>query len=100
MNQIDKLMDLVDAYGNACYFRREVYIDKYKEIRDALAAALPKWQPIETAPKDGTLILVREQRCSGLAIRWDNGWKYESGHTSWLDPEHWMPLPAPPSDQL
>ena len=28
------------------------------------------WQPISTAPKDGTLIIVREERCSALAVRW------------------------------
>jgi hypothetical protein len=54
------------------------------------------WQTIETAPQDGTLILVREPRCSGLAVMYLHGWKYESGNICYLEPTHWMPLPPPP----
>lgn len=56
------------------------------------------WQSISTAPKDGTLIIVREKRCSALAVMWVDGWKYESGLVSYLEPTHWMPLPPPPKD--
>lgn len=57
-----------------------------------------QWQPIETAPRDGTLVLIREpRRCSGLAAMFWGGWKYEFGGICYLEPTHWMPLPAAPT---
>lgn len=62
------------------------------------------WQPIETAPKDGTRFLVcREPGDSDLEIvewathRPEGGW-YNGDWTYELDSfTHWMPLPDPPS---
>ena len=67
-----------------------------------------EWQPIETAPKDGSDILLGGCQ-HGPAIRvasWGNG-RYlgpKKGYErDWCDgpqygfaPTHWMPLPAPP----
>ena len=62
------------------------------------------WQPIETAPKDGTLILVWDgrQAFSGFWGRVSHplnplGWV--GGHCQInhiTQPTHWMPLPSPP----
>lgn len=77
-----------------------------------LYAALPvegvtaDWKPIETAPKDGTRILVGgtpggpsvriaewgNGRYRGRVNGYEQGWVYHPGHT--CDPTHWMPLPA------
>lgn len=61
------------------------------------------WQPIETAPKDGTMILAYEH--DGLPIyrdtKWqDGGWLWAEiidGYDAGWSPSHWMPLPAPPA---
>lgn len=74
-----------------------------------------EWQPIETAPKDGTPILlscVRDRtgkRCVALAW-WDGGMWADAMYWSDADQQfsiplfvsnttHWMPLPTPPNAQ-
>ena len=65
------------------------------------------WKPIETAPKDGTIILVGVwdygpdiASASWNGKFWDMelyGYQY-CGDPEFSDPTHWMPLPAPPED--
>jgi hypothetical protein len=62
-----------------------------------------KWQPIETAPKDGTEILVWRKGWlyphNALWQEFDEGGSFENPFTDdFMDPpSHWMPLPAPPA---
>lgn len=69
------------------------------------------WNPIETAPKDGTRILAVEDG-NVLAVIWGNrrvdyndifcslpdGWVIWNGDIGpvAINPTHWMPLPEPP----
>jgi hypothetical protein len=69
------------------------------------------WQPIETAPKDGTRILGFNRCDDGIAIyRWDVQPYHKKPRPYWQmeccinqrwfsegrQPTHWMPLPEPP----
>ena len=81
------------------------------------------WQPIKTAPRDGTAVLVMRdnwpgtksghaEKCTGhntyVAEFWDSEGRDHTGRwvcymdsvhepTCPVEPTHWMPLPAPPS---
>ncbi|WP_424441089.1 DUF551 domain-containing protein [Parvibaculum sp.] len=60
----------------------------------------PEWQPIETAPKDGTKILLTGPHdANGRYMEVCGYWK-DRFPVTWMDghgePTHWMPLPAPP----
>ena len=68
---------------------------------------MTEWQPIETAPKDGTKVLLG--RFSGTGTDHDGrvrvDWYRQLGdsYIGWGDfnmrywpPTHWMPIPPPP----
>jgi hypothetical protein len=65
---------------------------------------MTEWQPIDTAPKDGTVIIVYGYKNDRPNVQthyyqtaaWvGNGWTNASN--SWLkDVTHWIALPAPP----
>ena len=71
-----------------------------------------KWQPIETAPKDGTQILVWSPY-RHTCVTWYSG-QYDDQPHGWIDwftgkeyggnwyahkATHWMPLPDPPKER-
>lgn len=64
---------------------------------------MKKWQPIETAPKDGTWVLAYNPVCGVYKTRFDganwpmNGWDKNEG-TWYPAPYWWMLLPAMPDD--
>ena len=59
-----------------------------------------EWQPIETAPKDGTEVLLSEY--GEIYIGWcgKNGWHFIGIdiEPKYNAPSNWMPLPPPPSE--
>lgn len=59
-----------------------------------------RWQPIETAPKDGTRVLLVNPLCWVGAGSFRDGYQgpafYFEGSTLKSHPTHWMPLPPPP----
>lgn len=78
-----------------------------KKQLEALEAERDKWkewQPIETAPKDGTWVLLGwfelpgMPRCGVLWHSRDNRWcdVHHVLHNAQSPPTHWMPLPDPP----
>lgn len=76
-----------------------------------------KWMPIETAPKDGTLIMVykyvKPWRVMGTAYWCVVGTFGNTEISGWIsrgitdppgnlglgEPTHWMPLPEPPKPE-
>lgn len=78
------------------------------------------WQPIETAPRDQTAILVHRniwpgtysgfsEECNGHNTYVAEWWGDSPAHGKWvcymdavqdpecpIEPTHWMPLPTPP----
>jgi len=81
-----------------------------ERIRDmAMAQAKPAsalsqsdavWQPIATAPKDGTQVLLFRAGKSMVQGWWNRGGAFHMPHWSTpsglFDPTHWRPLPPPP----
>ena len=61
-----------------------------------------EWQPIETAPKDGTRFIAWGPNLAVAECEWreawahyDAGW-YRSNQHPVVEPTHWQPLPSPP----
>ncbi len=58
----------------------------------------PKWQPIGTAPRDGTNILIYEADEGTVRVA---RWRDDTIPTGWTgserSPSHWLPLPLPPN---
>lgn len=59
------------------------------------------WQLIETAPKDGSTMLLwsAKARYKPVVGKWVESWKsWQSQPGAWtVNPTHWMPLPEPPA---
>jgi hypothetical protein len=108
---------LADAYGAvaASISNLSKQIEKGEQVHDrnglpwspavpGNAGAVEAWQPMETAPKDGTEILAYwgpkvdgGDNCIDTTI-WHE-WKWtdpEDTDTEYAAPTHWMPLPAAP----
>lgn len=91
MTSLQEIETLHSALGEA---------EKYaKDLERQLAER--QWKPIETAPKDGSSILVFNGKTG--AVHWDGaGWvagiSCSNGSAFYLGnpPTHWMPLPPPP----
>lgn len=63
--------------------------------------SIENWQPIETAPKDGTRLLVFSPVDGVVSSHWEAGtWQglpWRAPHNAAkAAPTYWMPLPAPP----
>lgn len=64
-------------------------------VDEEVAPPAPRWQPIATAPRDGTRIIVAWANGAVESAQfWTRDGKW-NGHSR-TNPTHWMPLPAPP----
>lgn len=72
--------------------------------------AMSEWQPIETAPRDGTSVLLYgpyqwedyDSRTveAGAVVGYFDGYRWRldnaNPYADYCNATHWMPLPAPP----
>jgi hypothetical protein len=76
-------------------------------LREALDYAKSQWKPIDTAPRDGTAVLLWRAGADDPRVAWF-GTDIEDGSTAWIiaageffsvvfdAPTHWMALPEVP----
>jgi Lar family restriction alleviation protein len=107
----DVLYCAVDEYHRAyvtcsnCFAEGPVVRDEEIGSAAAIAQAAAAWnqrstwQPIETAPRDGTKFLAWDGE-ELIAWRYEGRWIYgqemESPYLTHWSPTHWQPLPIPP----
>ena len=110
IKKLEYVLDIGDVQSAAAWFA-----NYGQDTLAVLEDALNPWQPIETAPKDETKVLISNgvwvvTAKYGLSSNCDN---WDEGKVSWWDcleeecddswyntefePTHWMPLPNPPS---
>lgn len=101
LDALDAITDDVDGTGLNTMPSFDKAIDAIAALREALAQPAPeRWMPIETAPKDVTILLYGAKRlemCVGMHHSRD-GWVTDTT-SEWMSmypPTHWMPLPAAP----
>lgn len=121
--ELDEKLAKMDAFGRTPLFaslpadeqgrlnRQHSLMEQYSAVLGERIAAFTAWQPIETAPRDGSLILGTDGLNVG-AMWWDPArepgypwafvgeWMGKAQENAWQEgqhgPKHWMPLPAPP----
>lgn len=79
----------------------------YSTISRVLREAADGWRPIETAPRDGTEIMLSgitpgtSNRWQGVGAWWHDDWRddEENNMFGFHAPSHWRPLPPPPSPE-
>ena len=95
----DYINRLADHFGIPRYMTKQLRLPEKQSSG---------WQPIETAPKDGTVVLCWDEfkECDlmwyGIIQQWNKpkdilGWMYVATNTECY-PTHWMPLPKPPTE--
>jgi hypothetical protein len=99
----------ISAGYDPAQFKDKASMAKAREILAALEAQFStprnEWQRIESAPRDGTLILVF---APGTSAKWEGdlgnlislcAWHESAGFCicELREPTHWQPLPAPPA---
>lgn len=92
------------AASAECEFHAAL-VAAWPTISRVLREAAEGWRPIETAPKDGTRVLLFGPRTDGsgnyqdVGGWWRNNWRpFEDDYCAFNHPHYWRPLPSPPSE--
>ncbi|WP_375187713.1 hypothetical protein [Sphingobium yanoikuyae] len=114
MTDITELRSWLLCSASGDELRRNGYIctarlmDEFRALLDRLEAAERGWQPIETAPRDGTwfwaLWPVHTVEDQQQATSWQPWHRSEeprfcnsADSIDWCQPTHWRPLPDAPA---
>ena len=73
---------------------QKVLVDA-KECAEARRDGERLWQPMETAPRDGTAVLLSIEDSVDAAIFWKEQWLFRGEIPLTGEPDAWMPLPKP-----
>lgn len=60
---------------------------------------MTEWQPIETAPRDGKLIVVYTEGIVDIAFYGAREHWVTFAFNRGKSPTHWIPLPEPPEEE-
>lgn len=100
----------ITVAGNECEcgvydFSKDDRIAALLDALKELGVEVPQWMPIDSAPKDGTPVLVVKAPYLPCVCEWADtyGWiepdeEIEWGKESNYKPTHWMPLPTKPKE--
>lgn len=99
--RVGALSDIDDADHDVADLCLECAEKAVAMLREARSLPRAGWQPIETAPKDGTWVLLYEQPQPGWSApahvaQWSRGEWQEAGEYGVNDATHWQPLPEAP----
>lgn len=106
MQQPDKQREAFEAWWDSTFTGVPTSVEEWRVGWQAWQAAQQtQWLPIETAPKDGTVVDIWSKMYGRLTayVRTDLGdgnvfyEQTEGGYTCVRDVTHWMPLPQGPN---
>lgn len=94
----DGSYDCFKYHGNTILTALEMVRELTQDDESSLMAKANVWQPIETAPKDGTRFLAYRKSIYPVVCFWN---EKHLGTREWgfhplENPTHWMPLPTLP----
>lgn len=114
LNSVKDAVDAVSGHYDLSMEEIEEVLLALEKVQPSPPPA-PEWQPIETAPKDGTMILTVVMGYQPGIYKWfqfeDGGGRWtpdpecfleEAHFREWIDgnsydPTHWMPIPSGPT---
>jgi hypothetical protein len=107
VNHDPRVKELVEALESAIwqldgYSWTKAHVKSWKELIAKWREGMSNWQPIETAPEDGTdvLVYIRDSQWPVRVAYYRNAmleWRCDIS-SNVIVPDFWQPLPDPPEE--
>lgn len=98
----DKIKEVMGLVNNIISSDNTSYqFDCRNEIESKLRELVPVWLPIETIPRDGSMVLIYDDQFVEPVMRFiatDEAVNDFGAFSNSYWPTHWMPLPAAPKE--